>query len=271
LSYAIIPDIAEVFFENISGQAEVEDVQSDDDDEEEATSSRRKRKKMRVTYGANKTTFPELFQNDSGQIWTIRIDSKRLEKIESEDPDATRDEAAKELREIVNTVGKPGKPGQDVRCVVSVAMLTEGWDASNVTHILGVRAFGSQLLCEQVVGRGLRRMNYTPDTQTELLPEEYVDVYGIPFSVIPYKGKPSRTPPDRPVNRVYAVQEWAAYELRFPNVRVRVCFAETVHNRRFREAGAAGHRAGKNTHGNFLKNHHRPPRRRRARRRHRRI
>jgi len=105
-----------------------------------------------------------------------------------------------------------------VRCVVSVAMLTEGWDANNVTHILGIRAFGSQLLCEQVVGRGLRRMNYTPDPQTELLPEEYVDVYGIPFSVSPYKGKPSRTPPDRPVNHVYALQERAAYEIRFPNV-----------------------------------------------------
>ena len=71
----------------------------------------------------------------------------------------------KELREIVNTVGKPGKPGQDVRCVVSVSMLTEGWDANNVTHILGVRAFESQLLCEQVVGRGLRRRNYTPDPE----------------------------------------------------------------------------------------------------------
>jgi type III restriction enzyme len=97
-------------------------------------------------------------------------------------------------------------------------MLNEGWDASNVTHILGVRAFGSQLLCEQVVGRGLRRMNYTPDPQTELLPEEYVDVYGIPFSVIPYKGKPSRTPPDRPVNHVYAMPERVPYEIRFPNV-----------------------------------------------------
>ena len=212
-------DIAQVFFENISGQAEVEDIPEDSgDDEEEEATSRRKRSRRRVAYGASKTSFPELFQNDKGYLYTIRIDSKRLEKIESEDPDATHDEAAKELREIVNTVGKLGKPGQDVRCVVSVAMLNEGWDASNVTHILGVRAFGSQLLCEQVVGRGLRRMNYTPDPQTELLPEEYVDVYGIPFSVIPYKGKPSRTPPDRPVNHVYAMPERAAYESRFPNV-----------------------------------------------------
>lgn len=211
-------DIAQVFFESISGQSEVEDIPDDFSASGEETESRRKRSKMRVSYGASKTSFPELFQNDKGQLYTIRIDTKRLEKIESDDPDATRDEAAKELREIVNTVGKPGKPGQDVRCVVSVSMLTEGWDANNVTHILGVRAFGSQLLCEQVVGRGLRRMNYTPDPETELLPEEYVDVYGIPFSVIPYKGKPSRTPADRPVNHVYALPERAAYEIRFPNV-----------------------------------------------------
>jgi len=210
-------DIAQVFFENISGQSEVESIPEDSDNDVEEPTSRRKHSKATVTYGASKV-FPELFQNDKGRLWSIRIDSKRLEKVESEDPDATRDEAAKELREIVNTVGRPGKPGQDVRCVVSVAMLTEGWDANNVTHILGVRAFGSQLLCEQVVGRGLRRMNYTPDPQTELLPEEYVDVYGIPFSVIPYKGKPSRTPPDRPVNHVYAMPERAAYEIRFPNV-----------------------------------------------------
>lgn len=211
-------DIAQVFFENISGQTEVEEISEDADDEEQESASKRKRPKMRVVYGAGQTSFPELFQNEKGRLWTIRIDTKRLEKVESEDPEATRDEAAKELREIVNTVGKAGKPGQDVRCVVSVAMLTEGWDANNVTHILGVRAFGSQLLCEQVVGRGLRRMNYTPDPETELFPEEYVDVYGIPFSVIPYKGKPSRTPPDKPVNHVHALPERAAYELRFPNV-----------------------------------------------------
>ena len=210
-------DIAQVFFENISGQTEVEDITQDTDEDSEESYSTPKRRKTRVSYGYS-TIFPELFQNEKGQLRTIRIDSKRLEKVESEDPDATRDEAARELREIVNTVGKVGKPGQDVHCVVSVAMLNEGWDASNVTHILGIRAFDSQLLCEQVVGRGLRRMNYTPDPQTELFPEEYVDVYGIPFSVIPYKGKTSRTPVDAQVNRVYALPERAAYEIRYPAV-----------------------------------------------------
>ena len=216
-------DIAQVFFENISGQGEMEQIVETDEKDEDGDGSgngrsRKKRAKTQVSYGASRTSFPELFQNEKERLYTIRIDSKRLEKVESEDPDATRDEAAKELREIVNTVGKIGKPGQDVRCVVSVSMLTEGWDANNVTHILGVRAFKSQLLCEQVVGRGLRRRNYTPDPETELLPEEYVDVYGIPFSVIPYKGKTTGTSPDKPVNHVFAVPERMAYEIHFPNV-----------------------------------------------------
>ena len=132
---------------------------------------------------------------------TIRIDTKLLAEAESDDPNATRKEAAEELRQIVATVGKPGEPGEQVRCVVSVTMLNEGWDANNVTHILGVRAFGSQLLCEQVVGRGLRRMDYTPDPETGLLTAEYVDIYGVPFSLIPFKGRePGEGPPpdDRP-------------------------------------------------------------------------
>lgn len=213
-------NIAEVFFENISGQSEVEEVSDEPDEEEDGNGQQRsqRRKRKRVVYGQGRV-FPDLFQNEDSRRFTIRIDSKQLEKIESEDPNATRDQATRELREIVNTVGKIGKAGQDVRCVVSVAMLNEGWDANNVTHILGLRAFGSQLLCEQVVGRGLRRMNYTPDPQTELLAEEYVDIYGIPFSVIPYKGKTSRTPVDKPVNHVRALTERAAqFELRFPNV-----------------------------------------------------
>src|SRR5262249_6409306 len=92
--------------------------------------------------------------------------------------------------------------------------------ANNVTHILGVRAFGSQLLCEQVVGRGLRRMSYDPDPETGLLPEEYVDVYGIPFSVIPYKGRPTNqpAPEDKPKNRVCALPDGEPMECRSPTV-----------------------------------------------------
>jgi type III restriction enzyme len=150
---------------------------------------------------------------------TIRIDSRLLREVESGDAALTRQKAAEALRHVIDTVGKPGQPGEHVRCVVSVSMLTEGWDANNVTHILGVRAFDSQLLCEQVVGRGLRRMSYDPQADG-LLPPEYVDVYGIPFSIIPFKGRKvdESTPDDRPRNHVYAVSERRDYEIRFPVV-----------------------------------------------------
>lgn len=100
------------------------------------------------------------------------------------------------LREVLNTVGKKGKLGEDVRCVVSVQMLTEGWDANTVSHVLGVRAFGSQLLCEQVVGRGLRRRSYALDDDGRFAPE-YANVYGIPFEFIP-GDKPLADPVPRP-------------------------------------------------------------------------
>ena len=93
------------------------------------------------------------------------------------------------LREVMNTVGKAGKLGEHVKCVVSVSMLTEGWDANTVTHILGVRAFGTQLLCEQVVGRALRRMSYAANDDG-LFDPEYAEVYGVPFSFIPSSGQP---------------------------------------------------------------------------------
>ena len=118
-------------------------------------------------------------------------------------------------------MGRLGEAGEHIRCVVSVNMLNEGWDANNVTHILGLRAFHSQLLCEQVVGRGLRRMDYTPDPETGLLTAEYVDIFGIPFSLIPFKGREPRSsapPDDRPKHEVLALPERKAFEIRFPVV-----------------------------------------------------
>jgi len=163
------------------------------------------------------------FANSEGRKYTIRIDTKLLAEAESGDPNKGKKDFAEELRQVVATVGKVGQPGEHVRCVVSVGMLTEGWDANNVTHILGVRAFGSQLLCEQVVGRGLRRMDYTPiktEDGMELLTEEYVDVYGIPFSVIPFKGRPvsASAAEDKPKQHVRALPERKAMELQFPVV-----------------------------------------------------
>jgi type III restriction enzyme len=122
------------------------------------------------------------------------------------------------LREVMNTVGKPGKLGADVRCVVSVAMLTEGWDANTVTHVLGVRAFGSQLLCEQVVGRGLRRRSYAVDPETGMFSPEYANVYGIPFSFIP-SDKPGAEPKvPEPSIRVKALDDRAHLRIEFPIV-----------------------------------------------------
>ena len=198
-------DLAQLVYEQISGEKE-EEVLDDDG-----------KVVKRKVYQGSQIGFPEL-ANAEGVQHCFRIDSKLLAKVEKEG-DETKDEAAKALRTLIASVGKRGGPGEQVRCVVSVSMLTEGWDANNVTHVLGIRAFGSQLLCEQVVGRGLRRMNYTPDPVTKLLPAEYVDVYGIPFSLIPYKG---RTEKERVTDVVYhhinPVEERAAFEIRIPVV-----------------------------------------------------
>ena len=208
--------IAEYFYRKISGESETEVV--DDGN----TSGRRKKKQTKTVYeqGSVFPDSPELLSNDECITRTLRIDSKMLAAAESEDPNKNRSQAAEDLRQIVATIGKHGQPGEQIRCVVSVAMLNEGWDANNVTHILGLRAFSSQLLCEQVVGRGLRRMNYTPDPETGLLTEEYVDVYGIPFSVIPFRGRVTgaRAPDDKPKNHVRALSDREHFEIRFPVV-----------------------------------------------------
>jgi type III restriction enzyme len=195
-------DIARLFFERISGEEQKEDDNG----------------KMQTVYGES-ALFPE-FTNSEEFRPTLRIDSKMLAQAESEDPNTNRQDAAQQLRHVISTVGKPGQPGEHIRCVVSVSMLTEGWDANNVTHIFGLRAFGSQLLCEQVVGRGLRRMDYTPDPETGLLSEEYVDVYGIPFTLIPFKGRETGTKAveDKPKNHVMPVEGRERYEIRFPVV-----------------------------------------------------
>lgn len=121
------------------------------------------------------------------------------------------------LREVMNTVGKSGRLGADIRCVVSVSMLTEGWDANTVTHVLGVRAFGTQLLCEQVIGRALRRQSYDLNEQG-LFNVEYADVLGIPFD---FTAKPVIAPPQPPRDtvQVKAIRpERDALEIRFPRV-----------------------------------------------------
>jgi type III restriction enzyme len=119
-------------------------------------------------------------------------------------------------------------PGRDVRCIVSVGMLTEGWDCSTVTHIIGLRPFMSQLLCEQVVGRGLRRASYDVG-EDGLMREEVAKVFGVPFEVVPFKANPGGAPPP-PVKRfhVHALPERAHFQIRFPRVEG---YTQAVRNR----------------------------------------
>jgi type III restriction enzyme len=159
-------------------------------------------------------------QNQPAAEVTLRIDTKLLKEAESAVDGETKQQAAERLRKTVDTVGKTewdgegDPPGKHIRCVVSVGMLTEGWDAQNVTQILGLRAFTSQLLCEQVVGRGLRRMNYDDFSEPE-----YVDIYGVPFEVIPVKKEPlSRTEVLKVSTLVRALRERKHLEITFPRV-----------------------------------------------------
>jgi type III restriction enzyme len=177
---------------------------------------------------------------------TLLIDSRQIEAGDALDPNfrkaaeveielfrrekAQRDGAAAVeavtdadlLREVMNTVGKEDRLGEQIRCVVSVAMLTEGWDTNTVTHILGVRAFGTQLLCEQVIGRALRRLSYEPGESADpagnkLLDAEYADILGIPFDFAtePIAIK-KKTP--KSVTQVFAVKEREVLAIRFPRV-----------------------------------------------------
>ena len=153
---------------------------------------------------------PMLVNEPGKPAVTIRIDSDALEKAESGEGNAT----AEETRQIVATVGKLGKPGEQVRCLISVAMLSEGWDARNVTHILGLRAFASQLLAEQVVGRGLRR-----SSMADLSQPEYVDIYGVPFQLLPM-AKAGGTPPAPPpaYTNVHTMNDRSELRLQFPRL-----------------------------------------------------
>jgi len=160
----------------------------------------------------------EAMSKDFKEIAAREIDEFKAEyriRFPGRDTDKLTDEDL--LREVMNTVGKPGKLGENVKCVVSVSMLTEGWDANTVTHILGIRAFGTQLLCEQVVGRGLRRVSYQPNGDG-LLDPEYAEVYGVPFSFIPCSGSQAEPKPGPVPTRVRALAERIACEIAFPRI-----------------------------------------------------
>jgi type III restriction enzyme len=168
---------------------------------------------------------------------TLHIDSKVLEKAESEieslnslisseneeediDPSSmSKKDQAAYIRRMVSTVGKVGQPGEQLQNVISVGMLSEGWDARTVTHIMGLRAFTSQLLCEQVVGRGLRRTEYEPNEETGFFDPEYVNIFGVPFTFLPHEDPGDALPkianPKFPVEPDPAKQK---YEITWPNI-----------------------------------------------------
>ncbi len=128
-------------------------------------------------------------------------------------------ERAERLRQMVDTVGKVGQPGEKIQNVIAVGMLSEGWDAKTVTHIMGLRAFTSQLLCEQVVGRGLRRTSYEVNPETGLFEPEYVNIFGVPFTFLPHEGGEGGPPsPPTPKTAVEPDPQKAEFEIRWPNV-----------------------------------------------------
>jgi type III restriction enzyme len=207
----------------------------------------------------------EAFRNDDGRgAWnnspySILVDSSQLESGDalSEDfkriasneiedfkreysqrvggRDVSSISDAEILREVMNTVGKSGKLGENIRCVVSVSMLTEGWDANTVTHVLGVRAFSTQLLCEQVVGRALRRRSYVVNEQGFFDPE-YAEVYGVPFSFIPMSGSGVDVKPGNMPTRVRALESRSDLRIEFPHVLgYRYDFGEDVLTAKFDE------------------------------------
>ena len=191
----------------------------------------------RVKYALdnNKVRIEELWNPN----YTLHIDTKVLQSAEAalepiatfgreEEEDfssneshqqLTRKQRAELLRRKIDTIGKIGKPGEQIQNVISVSMLSEGWDAQTVTHIMGLRAFSSQLLCEQVVGRGLRRTSYDVDHQSGLFKPEYVNIFGVPFTFLPHEENEHAIPkPTEPKTAIEAVKEKREFRLSWPNV-----------------------------------------------------
>jgi type III restriction enzyme len=180
--------------------------------------------------------------NEDGRVVTIRVDTSVVAETDS---DNARSDENRWMRLTLDTVGRTAwpvdqqgrpiypegfeelaaklnrplhPPGRDVRCIVSVGMLTEGWDCNTVTHVVGLRPFQSQLLCEQVVGRALRRRFYPPLANGEMFPEETAKVFGVPFEVIPFKATSANPKPKPPQRRVYALPAKSPHGIIVPRI-----------------------------------------------------
>ncbi len=188
---------------------------------------------MLTAAGLGELVNPELtLQIDSSILKKAEAETEEVEVVESSgsESDSDSDEGTTEvkltkkqqaelLRRTVDTVGKIGEPGEQIQNVISVGMLSEGWDAKTVTHIMGLRAFSSQLLCEQVVGRGLRRTSYDVG-EDGLFEAEYVNIFGVPFTFLPHEGGEDGPPPPppKPKTEIRVERERLEHEITFPNV-----------------------------------------------------
>ena len=196
--------------------------------------------RVEFAFGRNRINIEELCNPDK----MLHIDSRVLEQAEEADEPVqlglastgedeadepgeakiekrlSKKEQAELLRRKVDTIGRPGEPGETIHNVISVGMLSEGWDARTVTHIMGLRAFTSQLLCEQVVGRGLRRTSYDVDEKTGFFQPEYVNIFGVPFTFLPHEGGGDEPPPPPTAGktRIEATSDRKNYEIVWPNV-----------------------------------------------------
>lgn len=197
----------------------------------------------KAPFGIRKAGLPELC-NENGELRTIRVDTKVIGETDRDDREFAksdenawmrlqldtagklawpRDDQGREIfpdgfEALAKKLGRPTHPpGRDLRCIVSVSMLTEGWDCNTVTHIVGLRPFMSQLLCEQVVGRGLRRRSYDL-LDDGLLGEEVAKIFGVPFEMVPFKesGKQPREQQQR--HHIHALPEKKNLEIEFPRV-----------------------------------------------------
>lgn len=157
-------------------------------------------------------------QIDSNVLKNAESQGKALDILNNEEVKLTKDQQNELLRQMVDTVGKEGEPGEQIQNVISVGMLSEGWDAKTVTHIMGLRAFSSQLLCEQVIGRGLRRVSYDVGDDG-LFEAEYVNIFGVPFTFLPHEGGEDIPPPHpKPKTKIEPIEEKIEHEITFPNI-----------------------------------------------------
>ena len=147
----------------------------------------------------------------------LHIDSSTISRAEEREALTGKSGPEEDLRRKADTVGRIGEPGEQIRNIVAVQMLSEGWDARNVTHIMGLRAFSSQLLCEQVVGRGLRRRSYEINPKTGLFSAEYVNVFGVPFTFLPHEGRDGGGP-EKPTTAIEPSPSKSEHAISWPNI-----------------------------------------------------